>query len=291
MGISLKGKGWHCWLNHSHAGRSRTRLIQLLLRCDDETAKRLAGNDDAVTIPDGGQISARVHAKLTGQPIERQSLKLMPYFKSLEGFGISAGPFREYIKGRGYTSGGIKWLVENYDLRYCTQGPFAARVIIPVRDQWGRLLTWTGRAIRPDVSLRYRALGLAPTQSLPPAVCHPQQTLLGLRQLWTAPNPAALIVTEGPFDAMWLTLWGQAMGVYATCLFGLNMTEAQMVLLSALEARFSRTFMLLDRSARKEAFRLANSGLELPIKRLERGKDPAELSPPEAQALALSCLP
>src|SRR6185436_20537355 len=43
MGVSIRGKGWSCWRNAGHRGVSSERLIQALLRCSSEEAKRLIG--------------------------------------------------------------------------------------------------------------------------------------------------------------------------------------------------------------------------------------------------------
>jgi len=132
---------------------------------------------------------------------------------------------------------------------------------------------------------------MRPTDSLPAAKYQPQDTLLGLPYLWHVSDPKVLLIAEGPFDAMWLTSWGKSFGVYATCLFGLNLSQQQMVLISALQERFEKTYLLLDRGAAMRAFRLATSGLSLPIKRIDTAKDPAELTPEQASSFCVSCLP
>src|SRR6185503_3612397 len=129
-----------------------------------------------------------------------------------------------------------------------------------------------------------------PDLGLPAAKCRPPETLLGLDLLSNCPNPRALILMEGPFDAMWITTHGHTLGVYGTCMFGMNMTEKQAVLLEGLRERFDYVGMLLDEAAHFQAFRLANNGIDLDLLKLSGSKDPAELSPNAVMDLCLSVL-
>lgn len=292
MGISLRGYGWHCWLNEAHSGKSRVRLIQLLLRCDEQTARSMAGME-TTELPSDKALGASLRLKLGGYKIEKpKPLRLLPQFRPLMQKSMFARNFRNYLhEERHYTASGVKWIAETFDLHFTITGPFAYRIIIPIHDQWHKVLNWTARTIVDSEEQRYKALGKEATRALPAAVCQPQQALLGLPFLWKAPDPKVLIVVEGPFDAMWLNLWGHTYGVYATCLFGLNMSEQQMDLLGALQERFERSVMLLDRNASLRAFKLSHSGLRLePLRLMENVKDPAELSPSSASTLCLSLL-
>lgn len=293
MGISLQGKGWHCWRNEAHAGKSNAKLIQLLLRCTPETAHELAGGSSAA-MPLDEDVGLQMRARMNGEKLitRKQTLKLLPEFKPLDNGALFSKPYVNYlIQERHYKKQQIKWLAETYNLHYCSKGPFAARIIIPIYDQWGKLLTWTARSIRTEEELRYRALGRLPWKELPAGLVQPQEALFGLRYLWTCPDPRVLLIVEGPFDAMWMTMWGRSFGVYATCLFGLNISQEQITLIEALQERFERRYLMLDAAASLRAFRLANSGLSLPVKRLAAEvKDPAELPAEDAVSFAVSCL-
>lgn len=291
MGVSLKGKGWHCWLNEAHSGKSRVRLIQLLLRCDEATARSFAGME-TTDLPRDRELGASLRAKLGGERIAApKALKLLPQFRPLMQQSSFAAAFRSYLRReRHYPKSGISWIAETFDLHYCISGPFAYRIIIPIYDQWHKVLNWTARTIVDGEELRYRALGNEAVRDLPAAKCQPQQALLGLPYLWRVADPKVLLVVEGPFDAMWLNLWGHQFGVHATCLFGLNLSEEQMDLLSGLQEKFPKMFMLLDKTASLRAFKLAHSGLRLQSLRLDGAKDPAELPPEQATTLCLSLL-
>lgn len=273
MCVSLKGAGWHCWRNASHKGRSRARLIQLVLRCSAETANELAGGESTELLPDD-DLPQTLRAKLLGEVIKAapKSLSIPKEFKALTG-GVLSKPFWEYLDGRGYSPRQTVWLAETYGLHYALKGPFAYRIIVPVRDRSRRLQTWTGRSIIPGEEQRYKALGAEL------ALCSIRETLLGLDVLWHAPSPKALLVCEGPFDALWINTFGHPFGVYATCLFGLSMSDSQASMLASLRERFGYVGLLLDSAASFQAFRLATNGLNLDVVSLpETVKDPALLA-------------
>lgn len=280
LGISLKGKGWHCWRNQAHKGRSRVRLIQLLLKCDLDTAKSLAGVAAIDLVEDvsvGEQLRSQLVEDHNSEP--ERSLKLLREFKHLITKSVLATPFYEYLAQRGYRARQIEWLADIYDLHYAVRGPYAYRVIVPIYDRYDKMLSWTGRTILKDGDPRYLSLSTHANRRLPAAKCPTAATLLGLHYLWTCSNPRVLVICEGPFDALWVSTFGHSLGVHATCLFGLNISEAQAVLLDELSQRFERMVLLLDSAASLQAFRLAQSGLDLEIMRLPEGaKDPGDLS-------------
>lgn len=286
MGISLRGKGWYCWRQPQvHKGKSRSRLIRALLGCSVEQANRLAYGDRMVPTDEDIVDSFRKQLDL---PTVSKRLELPREFKPLSNPSIMARPFRTYLYERGYSAKQVEWLTKTYDLHYTTSGEFKYRVIIPVHDPWGRLLTWTGRAISPNEELRYLAL------TKERAVCSTKATLLGLPLLWHCERPKALLVCEGPFDAMRITMFGRSFGVYATCVFGLALSTPQTELLYELKERFSYIGLLLDAAAHSQAFgMLAAAGHDLGLRRVkmpEGYKDPAELPPQQVIDLCLSIL-
>jgi hypothetical protein len=297
MCIALNGKGWHCWRNNTHKGKSRVRLIQLLLKCSVEMARDLAGVK-TVYLPQDEDIGSDLRTKLLGEDMEPEvkapPLRLLKEFKPLSDRGRFAQAFHEYlIEERHYRQKQIDWLVETYDLHYAVKGPFAYRVIIPLYDEQEKLQCWVGRSIIDEEPLRYKALSpvAKPHLGLPAAKCRPPETLLGLDVLTRCPDPRALIVTEGPFDAFRISVFGHALGVYGTCLFGLNLTEQQAVLLEGMRERFKYVGMLLDSAAHFQAFRLANNGIDLDLLKLEPTvKDPGELSADATIDLCLSVI-
>jgi hypothetical protein len=275
LGISLSGRGWSCWRNPGHRGRDQARLVTRLLGVSLDEARRLLGG--AAAMPSDADMLTvareKLGGRLAGVSEAPGELELFREFKSLSNGSPMGRPFLNYLEERGYYGSTLNWLVKEYSLHYATTGRFAYRIIIPVYDRWRNLLTWTGRSIRPDEELRYKAL------SRNEQVTATKQTLLGLPALWAARDPQVLIVTEGPFDAFWLSAFGRSFGVYATCLFGLELSDDQLGLLEELRERFPRVIILLDSEAQFQAFRFSSRGLGFEVVRLSSlVKDPASLS-------------
>ncbi len=288
LGVSLKGYGYSCWRNERHCGRSEAVLIQALLHCSLSEAEMLSGGQRELPADNdfGGELRRKLNVEDERLSTRKHKLELPCGFKSLLSKSIFAKQFRDYlVRERHYRDNQLAWLAEVYSLHYAIRGRFAYRIIIPFYDRVGQVVSWTGRSIVPDDPMRY--LTLKHSES----VCPPAETLLGLPMLWSCNNPRVLLVCEGPFDAMWMTLFGHSLGVYATCLFGLRMSEHQRILLEELRGRFPDTRLLLDSEARFQAFRMANSGTAMGVVRLpEEVKDPAELPPAATLDLCASLL-
>jgi DNA primase len=178
------------------------------------------------------------------------------------------------LHARGYSQQEAWQLAADYNLQYAIIGVWRYRLIIPFYDSLGKLVSWTGRSIVPDEKLRYKTLDSKT------ALVMPTSLLLSLPMLWTASYPKALIICEGPFDAMRITVTGAASGVYGTCLFGLQISDAQVALLEQLATRF-KLYLLLDHDAQMQAFgisqRLARLGCEVLLMPYDV-KDPGALS-------------
>lgn len=292
MGISLSGRGWRC-LRCDQKGKSRANLIEKILRCSREEARRLAGYDEPPAQTE--DYSRRTTLLWTDRapPPSPAPPRMPPAFRPLMDGGPMSEPFVRYMAGRGYGPAELEWIAREYDLRYATTGPFAWRVIIPIRDRRGALITWQGRAISPNEGAKYKTLSAQLDRASYGQVASrsSQRTLLGLPALHAARDARALIICEGAMDAIRLSLYGRALRVYATCLFGLGVSDDQVEELEELAGRFPRRWLCID--AREAATpsvrgpilrRLASVGarlLDLP----PSAKDPGEL--PAGQAVGL----
>lgn len=273
LGVHVRTGKWNCWRN-THAGIPHTgaRLVQALLGCSYNEAARIVGEGSIEAPSENDLFAAFKNWKFRDSKLEDvpSSIVMPSGFNSLNNGSPFAGPFLQYMFDRGYTKGQVDWLCSVYDLRYTLKGKFGYRIIIPVYDQYGKLLSWTGRSISAKNSQRYMSLSRF-TQ-----VCTPKETLLGLPLLHTCHNPRALLVCEGPFDAMWVSTIGRSFGVYGTCLFGLTLSPPQEVLLRALRKRFSYVGLFLDSTAVFQSFALAQSGFSV-LRLSSEYKDPAEM--------------
>lgn len=291
LAISLRGRGWRCFRNANHKGRSRAKLIQLLLRCTWEQAQRYAGIEPAPSARDEDVFAALSGFLGVSAARPPKQLSFPTEFKPLARRSISGEPFRNYMIDRGMDEDEVEWIIENYDLHYAVKGRWRNRIIIPIYDRYKKLTTWTARSIRADDQLRYKTLKVHPEDEYdegPFALAPPGSLLLGLPLLWTCPNPRVLVPCEGPFDGMRVSAAGWSRGVYGTCLFGLQLSEAQVELLQELAERFPRRRLLLDNDAKLVAFSMVQrlEGLRCKAVSLPGGvKDPGALLPNQAAAL------
>jgi hypothetical protein len=211
-------------------------------------------------------------------------------FKPLLNGSPLAQPFIGYLESRGYRTAQIKWLTQNYGLHYATRGLYAHRVIIPIYDRYGDLLSWTARTISSEMQPRYRTLRMKSDDDGPVAKLAANNMVLGLPVLYGADNPRALVIVEGPFDALKVTAFGQGLGVYATSLFGLNVYPAQVAELQQLASRFDRFYLLIDEDAELQRLKLLQtlSAVRCIVLKMPVGADdPGALSGGQVVQLAL----
>lgn len=293
LSISLRGAGWRCLRNpRAHAGRSRSRLIQALLKVSQDEARRLAEEAPTPSPVDEDFVSHL--AGLMGDKnlveLPRLPLKFPVEFKPLAPLtnSVVARQFWEYLKDRGYSLEDRGWIAHQYNLHYVIPiGPYCYRLIIPIYAPDGQLMTWTARSILPNEKFRYKTLPTRPPYNSydgPLAVAAPGALLLGLPLLLRTPNPEVLVLCEGPFDAFRITALGRHIGVYGTCLFGLNISDAQVALLDRLMVRFKRLVLLLDPDAELISFRIKEHLTPLVVR---SGRLPAGVEDPGALPYAV----
>lgn len=280
LSVNTRGPGWRCWRDpDNHRGRSYQYLVQALLRCSPEEAKQIVG-EDLPGLPDTDDELAEKRARLFPQ-LTGEALELPREFSSLLSGSPMATPFLRYMRDRGFRDSDISWLTETYDLRYAIRGPFAWRLIVPVYGRDGSVLTWTGRALGSDVEPRYRTLYDAGEKGGRST----SQTILGLHRLSRVRSGRALIICEGPFDALRMSASGYSLGVWATCLFGLQLYAPQRQELMDLADRFSGLYLMIDAEARVHRLRLMESMYPLRVGCLDVPdgyEDPGALPPEEA---------
>lgn len=299
MGLSSQG-WWGCLRNSAHRGKSPHVLVQKLLGCSVEEAKRITGVQEALApTQDELALSFAALKASVEEPTEKRRprrLELLPEFKPLMNGSPFAEPFIEYLRDRDFRRPQIEWLAKNYDLRYATRGPYAYRIIVPIYDRYGALLTWTARSIRPDAHLRYKTLRASPDEDnpdAPVALAADKETVLGLPLLYAARDPRALVLVEGPFDALKITAFGWGLGVYAAALFGLNVSQDQVAEVLELSRRFERVYLLLDAGAELQRLRLASvlSVVSPTILSVPDGyDDPGDMTPEATAKFALEIL-
>jgi hypothetical protein len=283
MSVALKGRGWRCFRRPEHKGQHPARLLAALLHCSLDQAIRLVG--DAVYVPEDfmGAINA---ALSTAAPARAKPLKMPSIFKTFEPGSHarpSARPYIRYLIGkRGFSAKQVNGLTARYGLRYCTSGPYAGRIIFPVR-KGPDLCSWTGRAIGHS-TLRYKSLSPDPekaeSEGLPPAM-GPISDYLLFHNLIKKSDADTLYLCEGPFDALKVSVLGQSRGAIATCCFTASPSASQVNELHGLFPKFKRRILLLDNGTLPTTLRVASlfAGMGLEIGQLpNKVKDPGDLT-------------
>lgn len=132
---------------------------------------------------------------------------------------------RKYLERRGFD---VDELITKYKFRDGGfTGDFAYRVIIPIIDTDGRIVSWQGRAYAGQ-DLRYKTLAIEKS------LVDPKKMLFNLNNC----NKDYVVVTEGPMDTI---KWGD--GACAT--LGTSVTEAQVQLLT----KYKKVFIIYDSEA------------------------------------------
>jgi hypothetical protein len=242
--ISLQNRGWHCWRSEDHRGTTPHRIIQNLLKCSYEEACNIVGSEVffPLDVDYSDYVKNLIYPSNNKYKIKPRSLEIPKNFYPLE--DVARGHlFISYLRRRGFED--WQHLTEKYDIYMAIGGEFDNRIIFIVKMD-GKPMVWSGRSIaRSD--LRYRSLSV---NDNPPALVPIKESLLWYDLLKY--NDGTLVVCEGPFDALKINYFGNKYGIYATCLFGLTVSDVQLDLLESL-IYFKTKILVLDR---KESFSL-----------------------------------
>ena len=277
LAISTRGRGWRCFRNpRQHRGRSYVWLVQTLLRCTEERAREITGEDGPAVLPAEDEFAAQWRSQLgldKATSTKPAKLEFPDEFRSIFNSSRFAAMFWRYLFSRGFTRDQASWAAKAYRFHYAMSGRWAYRLIIPVQSVANQLMTWTGRSINPKSDIRYLSLGTDE------AIAPPGDLLLGLPLLWRSSPTRCLVVCEGPFDAIVVSVLGHKVGVWGTCLFGVNVSPAQAELLAALANRFDKMCLVVDPDARLRTLGLRERlPIQCKITSLLNGlKDPGEL--------------
>lgn len=242
MGLNLETGWWCCWRNQSaHKGKSPVRLLVSLLNVPYWRAREIAGlrNDAEYTDPDGfDAVAARVMKREGFQrpeQVQRRHLKFDREFRRLDDDSVASLRFLDYLLDRGFTKPAK--LGELYGLRYAISGDFKDRIILPYYMN-GELVTWTGRAISKQAMIRYKDL------PLDDSLIGPKHTLFNHDCILEGGR--ALIVQEGPFDALKVDYYARDHLVRSAALSTNSITEDQIALLLGASSKFERIIVVMD---------------------------------------------
>jgi hypothetical protein len=294
LGISLTGKGWGCWRNHDHRGKSPVRLIRALIGVGVAEALQICAPDRLQQLASDhtlGDTLAALLSETTAIQTARTTLEYPDFIVPIADRGLGRHHVN-YLVSRDYTRAEVSDLIRQYDLRRATAGAFLNRVIVPVT-LLGQLVNWTGRAIGSS-DLRYRTLSTDPVKAersgLPVAAVSIEKTVFNFDALMQA-DGGTLAVGEGPFDAIRMDYFGQEYGTRATCFFGTgNLTDQQVELIGDIAGNFDRRVLVVDTDASVDSLRMWSrlERLDFESAYLPRNiKDPALMNVGDMRRLGL----
>ena len=133
-------------------------------------------------------------------------------------------------------------LCDQYGLKAGIRGRWQDRVVLPyVQD--GELVTWSARAIS-QATIRYRDLEIEDSNGNAVSLVPPKETLFNHDAMLKGGK--ALVLVEGPFDALKIDFYGQTFDVRAVALSTNSISEEQSYLLQAASGLFERVVIMLD---------------------------------------------
>jgi len=285
LGVDPETGFWGCWRNRNHRGRKLYRLIAALGGFSFQQAAQIVG--EAGNVEFDSEFD-----RLISEGIRTEDEYTPPVQEGVESlaFQIEMRPLNELIPA---SRRFLYYLMENrkynnlldavsvasyYRLRYAVSGRWKDRIIIPVYME-GDLVTWTARSIYPDAQLRYRSL------ERENSVMNIKHTLFNYDHA-RRHHGNALVVVEGPMDAIRLDYFGRKYGVRSVALFNTTAEQEQIYWLHRIKDLYEVVVVLFDSGMNEmlQATQLAdelhaNGFVNVVVGELPKGtKDPGELT-------------
>lgn len=288
LGINLARGMWGCWRNKQHRGRALYKLLSKLTGLSYQEARRATGEGRPRAVQQGEMeraVDALQHPRdASDSTITAQVLSLPRNVRPMHAKGqrpyAAELRFQNYIKReRNFRGRDVKKVCRRYDLHYCVSGDFSDRLILPVYEG-KRLMTWLGRSIYKNDSLRYRALDKEES------IKQVKDCIYGYDR--ACKGGKTLVIVEGALDQMKVDFYNYKVGIRSIGLFNMNLEPVQLDLLVELKGLYDRYIILLDEGELGASLRLESelrflSGIE--AKFLRVAKDPGELTPVQAAEL------
>ncbi len=214
LGIAEEKEAYYCFREPDrHSGRNLLVLLLKLGIARNEAPRLLNayGSETAVVAPE--------------RPVTRVvANKEWERFVSAE----SSSECVDYLAQRGFANPAVT--IRRYDLRYAPEGRWARRLLLPLREA-GDVISWTGRAVRENVSPKY----------LMQSVENP-----GLLYVPSAARAHTMVVVEGPLDALKVAAGVEGMGIMAVALVGKSLGPSKLWRLHKLSEGCARCLVALD---------------------------------------------
>ena len=253
LSIAEELEAFYCYRNPDHAGRSFLALL-VRLRQQRAEAVRLLNEYMRSSAP-----------KAAARPMLVDSNKAWSRFTPAS----QSKACLRYLEDRGFDA---QDAVARFDLRVAADSRWGWRLLIPYKDAGGSTLTWTGRALRPDMTPKYLAQTLeANSPAFVPV--YPQV------------GKEVLVLVEGPIDALRVAVAAEGTPFVVAALAGKGLTSSKLLQLRGISHSMEGVFVALDAdvsinaAARYVKELAANLRVQHVVQaRLPAGrKDPAEM--------------
>lgn len=286
MGYDLSSGAFGCWRDSSHRGYAQHKLVAALLGINYEKARSIVGVASRANLSKFDTFVADMfNPNTTEADLTARKLDFSPDIRPL-GTGMDDA-FCTYILKRGFDS--IYEVAERYSLHYALTGDMKWRVIFPII-KFNELVSWTGRTIRRDETLRYKSLTSNPEKAkargTPLSLINPKRTIWNYDDL-AYEGGNTLYVCEGPMDAIKVDYYGYP-EKRATCLFSMDLTPEQLWDIHTVFSGFHHVKVLFDAGYISQTYKcvaqLAGVGATPGV--LPDGtEDPGELTPTQVNQL------
>jgi hypothetical protein len=167
LAISENKLAYFCYRNPDHAGNSTSRLFVALGLSYEDVPLTINKYNSGIT---------------TTEAPKRSALLSETAWAKFENAADSAGCVN-YLRQRGFPTPVAT--CRQYDLRFARGGKWAQRVLLPINDS-GKVISWTGRALLPDLDPKYRT----------------ESTDAGNYLYVPRSVRETLVIVEGPMDAL-----------------------------------------------------------------------------------------
>lgn len=185
--------------------------------------------------PERRETKQRKEREETPATIEQDGVKVLT-------FKLKTDPTHQYLKNRGLTAETIKY----FELGFASKGIMRNRIAIPIYDDQGYLLFYTGRAVGDEQKPRYFI----------PEGSSKSEVVFNLNRAIQEGNSSdPLIIVEGFFPVFWLFQNGYRRAV---SLMGSSMSDAQEALLLKNGKAF---YLMLDNNeaGKKGTYKIAHN--------------------------------
>lgn len=217
LGIDIQKGAYHCWRNPKHSGYNLDYVLAKVLKVSKaESRSIITKNSDLTFLPER----------------EKDFDKIWEYMDTFEDPIKYKDPI-VYLKNRGFHN--IESLCRRYNLKYCNYGEWAGRIIIPIYDDNGSLVSFTARDITGTSGIRYKTL-----KSIYSKKKHNEL-------LFNSNNRKEnkdLILVEGPMDAMRVESVTRSVSCWA--LMGLELTPGRIEVIKKHVSCFLSVYLVLD---------------------------------------------